>query len=115
LGASFRCNGFERQTAQKPKREAHKPSNYQIFQTFTNHQTFQTLKLSTQSFLFMKKLLLLLLIIGQTGLAQTPKTIKTRVDKVTVFNRGAQIFATEKVSLPVGATDLIFETGSERK
>ncbi len=62
----------------------------------------------------MKKLLFFLLIIGQTGLAQTAKTIKTRVDKVTVFNRGAQIFATEKASLPVGATDLIFENVSPK-
>ena len=65
-----------------------------------------------QSFHIMKKILLFLLIISQTGLAQTTKTVKARVDKVTVFNRGAQIFATEKVSLPVGTTDLVFENVS---
>lgn len=57
----------------------------------------------------MKKILLFLLVIAQSGFAQTTKPIKTRLDKVIVFNRGAQLFATEKISLPVGATDLVFE------
>ena len=60
----------------------------------------------------MKKILLLLLVICQSGLAQTTKPIKTKVDKVIVFNRGAQMFATEKVSLPTGTTDLVFENVS---
>lgn len=60
----------------------------------------------------MKKILLLLLIIGHSAFAQTPKPIKSRVDKVIVFNRGAQLFATEKVALPAGTTDLVFENVS---
>lgn len=60
----------------------------------------------------MKKILLLLLIVGHSAYAQTPKPIKSRVDKVIVFNRGAQLFATEKVALPAGTTDLVFENVS---
>ncbi len=60
----------------------------------------------------MKKILLLLLVICQSGLAQTTKPIKTKVDKVIVFNRGAQMFATEKISLPTGTTDIVFENVS---
>ncbi len=61
----------------------------------------------------MKKILLFLLVlISYSGFSQTTKPIKTRLDKVIVFNRGAQLFATEKVSLPVGTTDLIFENVS---
>lgn len=57
----------------------------------------------------MKKILLFLLLACQIGLSQTSKPIKVQVDKVTVFNQGAQIFCTEKVTLPAGTTDLIFE------
>ncbi len=62
----------------------------------------------------MKKILLLLLIICQSGLAQTTKPIKSRLDKVIVFNRGAQLFTTEKASLPIGTTDLVFENVSPK-
>ena len=55
---------------------------------------------------------LLLVLLSLTANAQTTKPIKTKLDKVIVFNRGAQLFSTEKVSLPVGTTDVIFENVS---
>jgi len=62
-----------------------------------------------QSFLFMKKILLFLLLACQIGMAQTSKPIKSNVDRVIVFNRGAQLFSTEKISLPAGTHQLVFE------
>lgn len=61
----------------------------------------------------MKKIMLFLLVlIVHSGFSQTTKSVKARLDKVIVFNRGAQLFATEKVSLPVGTTELVFENVS---
>ncbi len=42
-------------------------------------------------------------------IAQSEKTVKTTVQKATVFLQGAQLSSTETVSLPAGVTNVIFE------
>ena len=59
----------------------------------------------------MKKTLFFLLL--TTGLsAQQEKTIKTSVQKATVFLSGAQLFSTETVYVPNGTSQIIFENVS---
>lgn len=59
----------------------------------------------------MKKTLFFLLL--TTGLsAQQEKTIKTSVQKATVFLSGAQLFSTETVYVPNGISQIIFENVS---
>ncbi len=60
----------------------------------------------------MRQAILFLLFLPALVAAQTEKTIKTSVQKATVFTQGAQLFSTESVSLPAGATDVIFENVS---
>lgn len=60
----------------------------------------------------MNKAFFLLLFLPALALAQTEKTIKTSVQKATVFIQGAELFSTETVNLPAGTTDLIFENVS---
>lgn len=60
----------------------------------------------------MKKAIFLLLLLPTLLAAQTEKTVKTSVQKATVFTQGAELFSTETVSLPTGATDVIFENVS---
>jgi uncharacterized protein (TIGR02231 family) len=48
----------------------------------------------------------------QIAFAQSEKTIKTSVQRATVYLQGAQLSATETVSIGVGSTKLIFENVS---
>ncbi len=58
----------------------------------------------------MKKisLLLLLMLINLLVIAQTEKTVKSTIKKVTVYQKGAEITRQAKVNLPKGKTTLIF-------
>jgi len=60
----------------------------------------------------MNKVLFLLLFLPALAAAQTEKTIKTAVQKATVFTQGAELFSTETVNLTAGTTDLVFENVS---
>jgi uncharacterized protein (TIGR02231 family) len=56
------------------------------------------------------RLILWALLLSPALLAQnTPKNLKSRVERVTVFMQGAQLYSSEKVSLSAGTTDLVFE------
>jgi len=57
----------------------------------------------------MNKAIFLLLILPQLTFAQTEKTVKTSVQKATVFLQGAQLFSTETLNLSAGTTDIVFE------
>lgn len=59
----------------------------------------------------MKKLLILVLMVTSTALAQAgnqPKTVKTNISAVTVFLSGAQITSTAETNLAAGSSTLVF-------
>lgn len=57
----------------------------------------------------MLKKILFLLLFANILSAQTEKTVKTSVQKATVFLRGAQLFSDETVNVPSGTSKIIFE------
>ena len=53
--------------------------------------------------------LCILLTVNHLAQAQTVRTVKTSVQRATVFQQGVQLFSTESISLPSGQSDVIFE------
>lgn len=60
----------------------------------------------------MKKSILLLLFLPLFAAAQTEKTVKTSVQKATVFLQGAELFSAETLTLGAGTTHVVFENVS---
>ena len=60
----------------------------------------------------MLKRILFFLFISTSLIAQTEKTVKSSIQKVTVFLRGAQLFSDETVFVPSGTSQIIFENVS---